>query len=63
MFAFALNSQPGPERSTAASVPGGSSRARSKQSAPLTVHERMVMRAEAVFPGSEIVSHVSASQR
>jgi len=50
MLAFALNPQPEKD------FRRNSSPQRAKN---LTVHERLVMKAEAIFPGSEIVSHLS----
>ncbi len=56
MFAFALDPQP--ERVPPVPKPG-----RKKATTNLTVHERLVLKAEAIFPGSEIVSHTSYSQK
>jgi hypothetical protein len=52
MFAFALESQPEKDyryRNNAAM--------RTKGTTNLPLHERFVMKAEAIFPGAEIVSH------
>lgn len=56
MFALALDPQP--ER-----VPPVAKPNRKKATTNLTVHERLVLKAEALFPGSEIVSHTSYSQK
>ena len=56
MFALALDPQP--ER-----VPPSPKPSRKKVATNLTVHERLVLKAEALFPGSEIVSHTSYSQK
>lgn len=58
MFAFALESQSEPPRRPAALA--GSKR--SKPATNLTVHERFVLKAETLFPGSEVLSHQSYSK-
>jgi len=50
MLAFALNPQPEND------FRRNSAPQRAKN---LTVHERLVLKAEAIFPGAEIVSHLS----
>lgn len=52
MLAFALNPQP--ENDFRRNTPQ-----RMKPATNLTVHERLVLKAEAIFPGAEIVSHQS----
>jgi hypothetical protein len=52
MLAFALNPQP--DKDFRRSPPQ-----RVKATTNLTVHERFVLKAEAIFPGAEIVSHQS----
>ncbi len=53
MLAFALNPQP--DNDFRRSTPPQ----RVKPATNLTVHERFVMKAEAIFPGAEIISHQS----
>ena len=52
MLAFALNPYPEKDFRRNASQ-------RAKPATNLTVQERLVLKAEALFPGSEIVSHQS----
>jgi len=52
MLAFALNPQP--DKDIHRKPPQ-----RMKTTTNLTVHERFVMKAEAIFPGAEIISHQS----
>lgn len=56
MFAFALDSQP--EKDYRSRQSAGM---RSKVTTNLTIHERFVLKAEAIFPGAEIVSHQGAA--
>lgn len=58
MFAFALESQSEPPRRPTA-LAGGK---RVKNPTNLTVHERFVLKAEALFPGSEIIAHQTRSK-
>ena len=63
MLAFALNPQPDNTFVTEVCYQANSTRRnppqRAKVTTNLTVHERFVMKAEAIFPGAEIVSHQS----
>lgn len=65
MLAFALNPQPDQPRSSVPEVcPANPNFRRNpsqrvKPATNLTVHERFVMKAEAIFAGAEIVSHQS----
>lgn len=52
MLAFALDPYPEKDFRRNASQ-------RVKSATNLTVHERLVLKAEAIFPGAEIVSHQS----
>ncbi|MFN8612397.1 MAG: hypothetical protein U0931_32930 [Vulcanimicrobiota bacterium] len=52
MLAFALNPQS--DKDLRRNAPQ-----RAKPPVNLTVHERFVLKAEAIFPGAEIVSHQS----
>ncbi|MBX3168904.1 MAG: hypothetical protein KF760_15955 [Candidatus Eremiobacteraeota bacterium] len=58
MLAFALNPQPEGVAYQASSNRRNTPQ-RVKPATNLAVHERFVMKAEAIFPGSEIVSHQS----
>lgn len=58
MFAFALNSEPENHRRPL-NQPGGK---RAKPATNLTLHERFVLKAEALFPGSEIICHQSQNK-
>lgn len=57
MFAFALDSQP--EKDYRPRTPAAQ---RHKVPTRLSLHERFVLKAEAIFPGSEVVSQQSFVQ-
>lgn len=58
MLALALDSQPEKEFSSGK----GLVKKRSVATKPLSVHERFVMKAEAIFPGSEVLFHQDSYQ-
>jgi len=57
MLALALDSQPEKEFCTGKGL--GKKRVATR---PLSLHERFVMKAEAIFPGSEVLSHQDSCQ-
>ena len=57
MFAFALDSTPEKDYRSR----GGAAK-RPKVATNLSLHERFVLKAEAIFPGAEVVSHQGNSQ-